>query len=29
MDNTGRMSGKINKQWFHYKEKEVYQYKRQ
>lgn len=25
MDNTGRMSGTINKQWFLYQEKEVFQ----
>ena len=29
MDNTGRMSGTINKQWFLYQEKEVFQDKRQ
>lgn len=29
MDNTGRMSGTINKQWFLYQEKEVFSEKRQ
>lgn len=28
MDNTGRMSGTINKQWFLYQEKEVFQDKK-